>query len=1136
MAGLEQSANVRRDYFLTATPERERPSSKRRLPNGPCNYRDQSLGSCGCTQFWDKESAELHDESVEGAPLRKQSTWCVCSHHACFHLFAGQRPAETTLKPPPSVRQRPRDGGRAQSQAGSQASDYRRVARSGHDHSPARGAHALLNAQIGSPRSVSTSGFPRIPAVCLLSHERRQRAAADAEAGVKQLKKEEQTNYQLSGLGFPLSNVIERPPSVSPTIAEESNRAPSFCNAVLPTARANSIRAQSDRISTPPCGGDLEHVLEFNRTLHLNVEGDTIPDTYDPEDFIQSATEVATPSNADTPRLGPVDQAVSETRTLVDTLMRLTSQTGRDVGQSPNAQCATTGPAPQPPPTSAPATPQEELSQAIRTASPATLQKLVAYLAPLHNLLTSIPNLANTIRDVNARLDHLENYSFNHVQPEEVQQHLESYDGRLLELEHRMDDHESLHKAIDADHGANPLGRQVTAVTDSFGSVQSAHSISSAPALVPIAGKEMQAEFDEIKDRLELLEAAAMPSFANPWEVDVVFLPWGPELRGIWHSLDEPVSESVNALTQESEDWTQNLDLTLRKRRSSMSAQQSSGPSTNGKLSLTSSLALSEAESGWSSEAISNWAAGEVDEWLFPRACGPSNLVYKRLHSRGFVKKVTFRSASSRDIQNALSTAFAELGHHLSYTETDDDDIVDAFPALRAPFIPLRKVHKEARLRFLTRAEMASSALWSAQFLSAGVMMKASGGKKRLYVTQREAYLQRNGKPEGMSDMTDAGKSWTWQDIRELPRFQPDMNSQMEGNDEHCQPKVSETDAKEACWMFVERLDLPPASATSSFDSNHSAPVQLSMRPAGRQWRRSITPSSILKNRQQQPISPTSELHMTRPAHRRARTFSSSVVEQARPSSSKRRLNSSPVKQSSVPLGHGRTGSIASIAPSRPKRRRVATDSLPRLDHAYAREGQVELWDNENSRPPRALPSPFYSSHHELARTSSDQASRSEQSAAVAGKGTPFAYATPYSGPIAGGRPSDRSSDMPGDTEPDDDDGDDGEQSWRGVEDGDERDSSDDSSGSGSEDDDAVGGAQAMEALASFSGDDSGFGSENENDDDSSVGGEVEDEDDDTYFAARNDDDDDDDDDGEAEDDEDDDDEVFDTLLSILEN
>jgi hypothetical protein len=127
----------------------------------------------------------------------------------------------------------------------------------------------------------------------------------------------------------------------------------------------------------------------------------------------------------------------------------------------------------------------------------------------------------------------------------------------------------------------------------------------------------------------------------------------------------------------------------------------------------------------------------------------------------------------------------------------------------------------------------------------------------------------------------------------------------------------------------------------------------------------------------------------------------------------------------------------------------------------------------------------------------------SQRSAAIAGKSTPFAYATPHSGPFVGG-PGFNAYNNGGDTEPDDDN-DDGEQSWPGVTDGDN-----DSASSSVVDADV--GAQEG---ASFSGDDSGFGGDNGEDSDGPW--------DDELYAQR-------------QHDEEDDDDVFDSLLSIIED
>jgi hypothetical protein len=917
-----------------------------------------------------------------------------------------------------------------------------------------------------APSQASTSSLPSIPSVCMLSHEQRSGTDTEARHYVNQ------SRHTVTGLGLSMMQLesigaLGRQQSPTPTIPDDIglNGAPqpSFSEPEIASTRANSISAETHRI-TSPSRGILDEVLEFNRNLQLDVPGDTIPNTYNPDDYIQSATEVATPSVANTPDLGVADQAVQEGKNLIDTLTRLTSNMQQPNGSPGRPEAATSAPGSQRWLANSPACPQEQLQHILRSASPQALQKLISYLAPLHNLLNSIPNVANTMRDMGSRLDMLENGSFNYVQPEEFDRNLSMYDDRLVELEHRMDEHDKHHQAIDADHGSSSVARRrLDTVTGSFGSNHSLQSTtSSALILAAMDRKDTEVELGNIKDRLELLEAAALPTTNQPWEVEVVLIPWGRDLRGIWFCPDEPMHNVSRTTTQDSEEWTQARGSKLG--QAHVSARETDSSPYHGPLSTSTGLFVGDNESGWSSQAISEWASRSADDWLFPKACGSNNLVYKRLQSRGFIRDVTLKGASARDFQITLSHAFSDLLEHLSYTNQDGDSVVAAYPGLRASFIPLRKVHKDSKLRFLNPAEMSSSALWSAQFLAAGVMMRVSGGKKRLYVTQREAYIQHND---------DLGSTWTWQELRQLPRFQPNRDSQMEGNEDLCQPQVPEADAKETCWQYIETCDAPPASVHSSFGSHKS--VELSVRPADRPWRRSTTPSSILKKKVPQPISPQSELH-PRPTHFRQRTASASIAEPLVAGSSKRRFNPSPVKQSSAPQPTLRTPSV-SVA--RLKRRRTANPSSLHQSDTGVAEAQMTAW-NPTPRRSREPPSPFLSSQPALPRTNSDVASRpSQRSVALVGKSTPFAYATPHSGPFVGG-PVFGGYINGGDTEPDDDNeayqDEDGEQSWRGVtDDDDEAASSSASSGPYAEGD--------AQHEASFSGDESGFGTESVNDD-----------------------------------------------------
>ncbi|KAF1945705.1 hypothetical protein EJ02DRAFT_396053 [Clathrospora elynae] len=1031
MAGFANSTTVLAQQMTNAPSPQAPLLARRSLPNGPCNHRDAAVGLCGCDQFWDKLSAEFHDESVEHGPSGARSTWCVCGHHACFHKRASHAPERRG----PSIA------------APLQSIDA--------------GQHALSQA--------STTGLPEIPSVCRLSYSQRPAANSEARHDVNQFR---QTAAGLGLSMMPLENVgqINRPQSPTSTVPDDTG------------------------IAT------LNDIFEFNRNLQLDIPGDTIPNTYNPDDYIHSSTEVATPSVTDTPDLGLADQAVQEGKTLIDTLARLTSNMQQQSHGSPSKPSPATVPT-QLLLTNSPSAPQEQIQALLQTASPQGLQKLVSYLNPLHNLLNSMPNVANTMRDLGNRLDMLENGSFNYVQPEDLNHTLDMYEGRLIEVEHRLDEHDRMHEAInDHDSISSFSQRRIDNATTSFGSNHSAESTtSSALILAAMDRKDTKMELDDIKDRLELLEAAALPTSLYPWEVEVVLLPWGRDLRGIWFSPDEPMHSTSETTTQNSEEWTQ-----ARSSRPGQSVllppgagrDTDSSPYPLARLSSQGSI-LNPTESGWSSQDISNWPSGPTDDWLVAKACGSNSLVYKRLQSRGFVRNVTFRGASARDIQATLTHAFRDVFDYLQYDDSEDNPMVAAYPGLRASYIPLRKVLKESRLRFLTPPEMSSSALWSAQFLAAGVMMRVSGGKKRLYVTHREAYTQQVDRNEFVV------MEQTWPELRQIPRFQPDQDSQMEGNDEHCQPQIPDADAKEACWEFVEAYDAPPASVHSSFGSNAS--VQLSMRPADRQWRRSITPSSILKNKQPQPISPLSENHPQRTDYFRARTVSASIVETLPPGSSKRRFNSSPVKQSSAPQP---TSRAPGIAIARLKRRRVTHSSSPRPDETVPGEGEVPTW-NATPRHSREPPSPFYSSQPALPRSNSDVTRPSQRSVAVVGRTTPFAYATPHSGPFIGSTGFSAYNNG-GDTEPDDDNeayyDDDGEQSWRGVTDGD--------SASSSVSDAGVG---AQEGV-SFSGDDSGLGSDGGDDSDGHS------EDDGVSNAQRQ---------HEYDDDEDD---VFDSLLSVIEN
>jgi hypothetical protein len=178
------------------------------------------------------------------------------------------------------------------------------------------------------------------------------------------------------------------------------------------------------------------------------------------------------------------------------------------------------------------------------------------------------------------------------------------------------------------------------------------------------------------------------------------------------------------------------------------------------------------------------------------------------------VKKVDLTKSGAKETQEVISKAFGDLLATLSADDPDhadeenmsDEQGAASILGLKASFIPLRKIHGSSRLRFLAKSEMITPALWTAEFLASSVIMRATGGLKRLFITHRESYLQRNG-PDC--------PSWTWPKLRQLRRAGA-------GDD------VEEADARESSWAVHSVLDAPPLSVNTSFGSqasHHSRPL-----------------------------------------------------------------------------------------------------------------------------------------------------------------------------------------------------------------------------------------------------------------------------------------------------------------------
>lgn len=523
----------------------------------------------------------------------------------------------------------------------------------------------------------------------------------------------------------------------------------------------------------------------------------------------------------------------------------------------------------------------------------------------------SARDLQSMLQSYGQRLDVLENLSFHHVSPDEIHEKFDLVDGRLIDLEQWRTDLERQQLTPEPAGPSNSKRRRLLPTeTSSFasdGSFDSNAALHTEAAV--LATLAVGPQIDALEARVADLENNAPPSFARPWHVQVVLLPWDRDLRGIWFSSAEATQHSLNSTAQASQEWP------------GLPAPQN--------LSFKSS-----ASAAWTTESIQAWA-DEAQEWLSPKACGPSGTVFQRLASRGLVREVTLTAPDARHISDRVNSCF-----NFCPLNSGDEapERTKIFQGLAENFIPLRKVRKSSRLRFLSPPEMVTSACWTASFLDSSVVMKVNDGQRRLYVTTRDAYLQ------------PGERSWSWQKIKELPLFDADGEE-----------RAAQADgvAIEACWTYNEHLD-QSWSTRSSFTARD-------LHWSTRDRHVDEPPPGDAEN----PISPRSDTR-----HSRQRTASlpsqHSAAQRAKEALPKRRVASFETG-ATVPL-HAERGISGSA-----KRRRISTS--PEAERKGV--GLTPRWSNEP-------PSPFTSENVVLDAHSQGGGSRKRGNAS-------FAYATPHS-------------------------------------------------------------------------------------------------------------------------------------------
>ena len=763
-----------------------------------------------------------------------------------------------------------------------------------------------------------------------------------------------------------------------------------------PHPSLRSFEADRDLIGGTPDRPSANRHLADLRTADLSMRASSfdlyrssLPALGLPEDLIQSATEVVTPSQAGTPDLRALpgfDRTLKEFRALVSIISqgdpkafrneslstRLSRRprpgsshdedepVGSAVGRTPRAPT---------PPSLVSVDPSRAHDSMKITRS---LQQLVPCLDTLAAQLIAYPTVVTSVQLLAKRLEALENASISNGPLEDMSDRLDLMDGRVTETESKLEDYDKWREILDDDtrpgsgHALRRARRRgdgndllANASFTSDGSAPTKSSLISASSSALIANAMERAETNSLiaslTTRLSNLESVVCPSKDRPWQIEVVVLPWGPNLQGIWSLPD--ISADGQSGTEE---WTQ----------------------TRNSHSIPPTKSFDQAEedaAGWDGPSIQRWANG-TDDWKSPRACSTRSRVYRRLRSRGLVRDVEITRGSAKDVEMAIMRACGRmlrllggvaatsakdnsLPQGLSITAADETAL-----GLRAPYIPLRKIHRDSRLRFLTSEEMVTSALWTVEFLSSSVVMKAPAGQIRLFVTHRDGYLQnaRNDSAE-----------WTWQRLRELPRVDLRKPPTKEAT-----PTVFEGDAREDCWEWDSKLDRP-ISISSSFSSDASRPsvVSLGSRQPARQalkepsavtspaQSRASTPMSVDRNL---PVSPMSNFPPALIPQSQERTFTRPIPAAPTASQGKRRETSRE---------------IPSPVNTLVKRRRISA-SPP---NEVCNRGANWVATPRRSDPP----SPFFSE----VMAGEGRSQIADLSHPRTG-GTEFAYATPYSGPV----------------------------------------------------------------------------------------------------------------------------------------
>jgi hypothetical protein len=444
-------------------------------------------------------------------------------------------------------------------------------------------------------------------------------------------------------------------------------------------------------------------------------------------------------------------------------------------------------------------------------------------------------NMSDTVSSHEQRLDRLETVSFSAAGHDDCQEKIDHFDLRVTELESRMEEVEKLA----GNDNASVVGRRTEKPDDTAS--QSTVSVATSITSRGDRSQELYSQVQSLQAQVAQLQSA-LPTWNQPWEVEVVFLPF--PLKKIWQSIHQfKPDTSIGG-----EEWTQ----------------------------MTVSSATLRAQSPFHNE----WAPVDHDtDWLLPKACSDKSISDKRLRSRGLIRVVSVKGPDARSVNSAIHSVFSDVFREMQMLQRPQNPYphLSKFLGLQSTWVPLRKIHKDSRLRFLSPAEMVSPAMWDVQFLHS-VMMKSA--EPRLFVTHPDAYVQ---------DLQAFEMGWSWQRIRQLNPAGPDVTESQE---------VPDAGPLEEHWAWNEQMDETPGShgiarQTSVEHLVSTSPHLQQVGPSSSKGWRSPTPTMI---RGQSPM--LKGRRGSRPPNIRTASVPLSVTTRFSPMSGRRVVSSSENRRS----------------------------------------------------------------------------------------------------------------------------------------------------------------------------------------------------------------------------------------------